>query len=46
MLRRRRVLRPVRPLAVRRRRVRWLPGCILPLLGTVLILLIIAVLLF
>ena len=46
MLRRRRVLRPVRPLPLRRRRIRWLPGCILPIFGVALILLIIVVTLF
>ncbi len=46
MLRRRRVLRPVRPVPLRRRRVRWLPGCILPVVGAALILVIIAAALF
>jgi len=46
MFRRRRVLRPLPPLPVRRRRVRWLPGCILPVVGIALILVIIAVVVF
>jgi hypothetical protein len=42
MFRRRRILRPVRPVPLGRRRVRWLPGCILPVAGVALILLIVA----